>query len=444
MYWRLRDLVRAGAAAGLLLALAGPATRAQEPIDEPLPGSSMMGETIDLLRAQRSGTIEVQARGAGNARVDLRIRNTSTRRLHVVIPPGLVASSAAGQFQSMGLGTPTQNPEAFGRFESPAPVGDAPGFRSVPVSGPSDGNAVTVPAGQEIKLGLPAVCLNYGMPDPKPSNRFELMDVAEYSNDARSQKALRSLATLGTGRRVAQVVMWHVANGLSVQQISRVAPKVANKWELALADRFIEALDASTAGELVDSAYLTANRVFLRVQSEGDLAEDADRLAEALDGSLLFGLPVRTLRGKDEQPTASASALSLVVTLADSDASQTTGRVAVHGLTRDRQWVNGGSAKLAMDVPVSSLDGAMLASAVETAVTSQFVKVRRVGSGEGTTRVKVENGLPLTIASLMLETSVEGGATVPFEGVGVAPLRSVELVIPAAEGRVETLEFNGL
>lgn len=442
MNWRLRDLVRAGAAAGLLFAMAGPMLRAQEPADT-FPSSSMLGETIDILRAQRTGALEVEARGAGNDRVELRLRNQSSRRLHVVIPPGLVASSSSGQFQSMGIGSPSNRPDAFGRFESPS-TGSTPGFRSIPVSAASsNGEAVTVPPGQEVALGLPAVCLNFGLPDPKPSNRFDLMDVAEYTADPRIQKALRSLATIGTGRRVAQVVMWHVSNGLTVPQIAKAAPKVANQWELALADRFIEALDASTADGLVDPAYLIANRIFVRVQADGELAPEADRLADSLRGSSLFGLPVEVIWGKDE-PVASGPALSLVVTLVGSSESQTTGRIAVHGLGRDRQWTNGGSAKLSIDVPTSSLDGSMLASSIDQAVASQFVKVRRVGSADGSSRFRVENGLPLTIASLTFDASGDGGALVPFDAVGLSPLRSGEVLVPSDAVQIESISFNGL
>lgn len=442
MNWRLRDLVRAGAAAGLLLAMAGPMLRAQEPADS-FPGSSVLGETIDILRAQRSGALEVEARGAGSDRVELRLRNQSNRRLHVVIPPGLVASSASGQFQSMGIGSPSNRPDAFGRFETPS-TDTTPGFRSVPVSAASStGESVTVPPGQEVALGLPAVCLNFGMPDPKPSNRFDLMDVAEYTADPRVQKALRSLATIGTGRRVAQVVMWHVSNGLSITQIAKAAPKLANSWELALADRFVEALDASTADGLVDPAYLIANRVFVRVQADGELAGEAARLADSLSGTRLFGLPVEVVRGKDE-PVASGPALSLVVTLVGSSDSKTTGRIAVHGLGRDRQWTNGGTAKLSIDVPSSSLDGSMLAASLDQAVASQFVKVRRVGSADGSSRFRVENGLPLTIASLTLDASEDGGALVPFDAIGLSPLRSGEVLVPSDAVRIESVSFNGL
>jgi hypothetical protein len=441
MNWRLRDLVRAGAAAGLLFALAGPSARAQEPLELP-PGPAMLGETIDILRAQRAGDLAVDARGAGNDRVELTLRNTSARRLHVILPPGLVASAASGQFQSMGLGSPSNQPEAFGRFDSVSPAG-LPGFQSIPVSGGSNAQAVTVPSGEEVSVSLPAVCLNYGLPDPKPSNRFELMEVSEYSPDPRVQKALRSMATFGTGRRVAQVVMWNVCNGLAIPQIERLAPKVANKWELALADRFVEALDASTSGELVDPAYLTSARVFVRVQGEGELSSEADRLADSLEGSRILGLPARVVRGQDE-PIASGPALYLIVTLSSTTDALTAGRIAVHGVGRDRDWSNGGSAKLAIDAPASSVDALMLSSAVDRSVASKFVTVRSLGASDAGTRLVVENGLPMTIAGLSMETAVGGGALVFFDSIGVGPLRSAEVVVPATGGRVDSLELNGL
>ena len=441
MMWRLRDLVRAGAAAGLLFATVGPACRAQEPSDAP-PDASMLGRTVDILRAQQSGDLAVDARGAGDARVALRLRNTSGGRLHVVIPPGLVASAGVGQggFQSMGLGAPSNRPEAFGRFEG---ADAATGFRSVPPAPEPSAEAITIPAGTEISLQVPAVCLNFGLSDPTPSDRFELMDVADFTPDARVRKALRSLATLGTDRRVAQVVMWSVCNGYTLPQLANLTPKTANRWEFALADRFIEALDSSSGEELVDPAYLLAGRVYVRVQGDGALASQADALASTFDDATLFGLSTRAVRGQDV-PTASGPALYLVVTLTSSSESQTAGRVAVHGMARDGEWINGGTAKLMIEAPSTSMDGLILASAVEGVVARQFVAVRRVASTESGARFVVENGLPLTIAGLTLEAAEDGGAPFTVDALGVGPMRTAEVVVPASDLRVDRLELNGL
>lgn len=438
---RLRGLVRAGAAAGLIASLIGGRAFAQEPA-EPLPDAAMIGETVELLEAARVGELEVAARGAGSEAVTVQIRNTSGRRLHVVIPPGLVAAAGSGQFQSMGLGLPSNRPDAFGRFESPGNPGT--GFRSIaPTTTPTD--AVTVPAGQEVTLKVPGVCLNLGLPDPTARDRFRLMDVADYSPDPRVQRALRSLGTLGTDRRVAQVVMWHVCNGYSLAQIAKVTPKTANRWELALADRFIEALDASTAPGLVDPAYLTEGRVFVRVQGEGALAADADRLNEALDGLYLLGLPSRSVRGQ-EVPTASGPALYLIVTLGSSNDGLTAGRVAVHGMARDGEWVNGGTAKLAIEADAVALDGPAFASELDRAIARQFVSVRKVKTGEAGTVLRVENGLPLTIAGLVLDASKDGDgtATVPVDAIGLGPLRHAFTTVQAEGATAARVVLNGL
>ncbi len=71
--------------------------------------------TVAILEAEKAGDIAVSVRGQGEDRVKFSITNRSSRRLNVVIPPGLVASSTPGQtMQSMGLGSVTSNPGRFG------------------------------------------------------------------------------------------------------------------------------------------------------------------------------------------------------------------------------------------------------------------------------------------------------------------------------------------
>ena len=86
------------------------------------------------------------------------------------------------------------------------------------------------------------------------------MDVDEYSSNPRVRKALRSLATYGTSLGVAQAVMWRVCNDLPFETMAEQTGKVMNIHEIALAARFVEALDASSTGELVDPAALVRAR----------------------------------------------------------------------------------------------------------------------------------------------------------------------------------------
>ena len=130
MLWRSLSLVRAWSAAGLLSVVSAGLVHAGDP-SEPVPSRDSVSETIKVLDGQKSGDLAIEARGRGQSQVHLSIRNTSKKKLNVVLPPGLVAASGVGQLQSMGLGSPKNRPGGFGQFSG----GDAGGvgFRSVAI-----------------------------------------------------------------------------------------------------------------------------------------------------------------------------------------------------------------------------------------------------------------------------------------------------------------------
>src|SRR3954463_10578396 len=141
MLWRHLCLVRAWSAAGLVTGLltfgAAPApAQTSGPADpeKSTPPAEVVTETVDLLKASKAGDLEVTARGQGQERVHLTIRNTGTKRLNVVLPPGMVAASTTGQggrgLQSMGLGSISNRPGSFGQFRGIP----AEGLKSVPVN----------------------------------------------------------------------------------------------------------------------------------------------------------------------------------------------------------------------------------------------------------------------------------------------------------------------
>ena len=57
---------------------------------------------VNLLDAARDGLISVQAEGRGDGRMTVSITNRSQRQLRIVLPPGIIAQSATGQFGGMG------------------------------------------------------------------------------------------------------------------------------------------------------------------------------------------------------------------------------------------------------------------------------------------------------------------------------------------------------
>lgn len=455
MLWRHLCLVRAWSAAGLvsgLLVLGTTSATAQtaspaDPESTPPPAAAAT-ETVDLLKADRAGTLSVTARGQGQDRVRLTIRNTSGKRLNVVIPPGLVASATASQpggrgggLQSMGLGLFSNRPGSFGLFQG----GSTQGFQSVSITdSDSPRSAVTVPAGESLDFTIPAVCLNYGLATPTPRNVFKLMDVEEYTQDVRVRKALRSLCLLGTSQGVAQAVMWNVCNDLPFETMVAEAGKVMNVEEIGLAARFVAAVDDSES-DLVDPVTLASGRMFVRVQGSGPLAADARRLNDQLRNYRLLGLPVQTLADEELPVTATVPALYVRLVLTESKVGETRGRILVSVCTADDRWVPLGKAAFHDTSSLAVLDGGALSRSLDRALASAFVTVKPAHRSVGSTTLKVENHLPFTLRSVAVKAGGSAGApTVPFDSVGVGPARSALLPIQAASAVIERVELNGL
>ncbi|MGO9469348.1 MAG: hypothetical protein ACLQVF_34945 [Isosphaeraceae bacterium] len=462
MLWRHHCLVRACLASGLVVGLMfiGGSFAAAQTKDttafapEPsAPPVDVPTATVDLLEAGRAGDLNVVAKGQGQDRVHLTLHNRSTRRLNVVIPPGLVAASAVGQggagggrgggFQSMGLGSVSNREGAFGEFRgTDAPP---PGLQSIAATEAAFSRHVAVPVGETIELSIPAVCLNYGVTSPTPRDTFKLMDVADYSISPRVRKALRSLATYGTSQGVAQAVMWHVCNDLSFDEMALQAGKVMNLQQVALAARFVAELDASGTEELVDAAALSRNRIFVQVLGEGPLGADARRLSRQLDGVLLLGMPIQ-LVDSDQPPASGAPSLYLRVILTDSKTGETSGRILASSCSEPNAWLPLGKAAFRDPSSVAVLDGAGLARAIDRAVAGAFVTVKPARRSVGSTTLRVENRLPFTVTGLTVKAGTSSGSpAVPFQGVGVGPNRWVLLPIQAATASlVERVEANGL
>jgi hypothetical protein len=459
MFRRHLFLVRACSAAGLFCALMylgesiaaaqkpAPAAIAAEPSAPPV---AVPSETVDVLQATKAGDLSVLARGQGQEKVHLTIRNSTARRLNVIIPPGLVAAAKVAQgggaggrgMQSMGLGSVTNREGAFGGFQS----SDAPGgLRSISVTAESRTPSVAVPVGESVDLMIPAVCLNYGKPSPTTRDKLTLMDVDDYTSDPRVRKALRSLAMTGTSHGVAQAVMWRLCNDLPFELMAQQAGKVMNLPEIALAARFVDTLDESSSSDLVDRSTLSAARIFARVEGDGRLASTADRLNGELGGVRVLGMPVQVAT-TNELPAARAPALAVKVILSEAKTGETRGLIVVSSCLEPESWTPLGKVAFRENSSMSVLDGAALARAMDRAISSAFVTIKPVRRSTGSTTFKVENRLPFTISELVIRAGSSSGApSVPFQAVGIGPARSGLLPIQAATASlVEHVELNGL
>ena len=472
MQWRRHlKMVRACSAAGLLLTASlgrGAIAQGDEPATRPDPKAGI--EQINVIEAEKTGAIGILAKGDGADKVRFSVHNKTDRRLKVILPPGLIASSGAvgqqplggggaggagggGAFQSMGLGAPGNLPGGFGTFTpikpakpiqatQPSPGSDA-GFRSVPAAGPEskDNEGIVIPAGQTVSFTLPSVCLNYGVRTPESRDRFHLMDVNDYTADPRARKTLRGLATIGTSRMVAQAVVWHVFNGLGLQQLAMQDVEPFNAHELALAARIVEAIDAGGPDSPLDPNTLRRGRILARIHGESGLEKQAAKLAEELEGRSILGLPVDIVSDA-ARPYSSAPALFVDINLTSTKPGKTFGRLNVLAANLSGGWNKLGGTPFAADSAIDQLSGETLAKGVDHAIAVNFVNAKFVRRTSGTTTFRIENKLPFSLSTVVFGTGREG-ANVTLEGLGVGPLRASQTVVPAAKAVIERVELNG-
>lgn len=456
MPWRKLRLVRAVTAAGLVsCSMLG--VSAAEP-REPVPGAGADADaaTVGVLDAQKSGDLSVDVRGHGPDRVQVKLRNTTGRRLRVVLPPGLVAATATGQgpgggggaggLQNMGLGGVLNGAGGFGQFQGGGNGAAQGGLRSIPPAAPATtGPEVVVPAGQQVDFDVPAVCLNFGKATPTPRDHFRLVDVDDYSSDARVRRALRSLAGMGTSHGTAQAAMWRICNDVPFETMLVKGEKLINPAEVALAARFVDAVDRS-AGATVDPAYLNEARLFVAVRGDGLLAKDAARLAREVDGLRILGLNARVVDGS-EAPRPAGPALWLDLALTAGVSGETRAQVAVrsHSDLAGASWEDLGRVELRDAASASAVDGGSLARLLDRSVAGAFVSARPASRSVGSTAVRIENRLPFTLGGVTVKAGRSAGAPlVSLPGLGIGPGRSGVAAVQASGVSVEQVELNGL
>ena len=82
------------------------------------------------------------------------------------------------------------------------------------------GGAFSVPAEKTKVLKITTVCLEHGKKEPSSRMAYKLVALDTFSTDPKLQVILASLGRGELSQKVAQAATWHVANGLSWDQLA--------------------------------------------------------------------------------------------------------------------------------------------------------------------------------------------------------------------------------
>lgn len=187
----------------------------------PLVGQEQgLASEVLVFDAVASGKVEVRVVPRDAHQVTLLVRNTTAGVLQVRIPGVLAAVPVLPEPGSISARNPQQQTQALGiGYSDPAEARKSTsGGGSVPAV--HRGGVFSVSPGKVVRKTFKSVCLQYGIPEPGPRNKYKLAPVSEVvSNDMVSQ--LLGYLT-PANQRVVQLAAWHLNNKMSWEQLAQV------------------------------------------------------------------------------------------------------------------------------------------------------------------------------------------------------------------------------
>ncbi len=419
--------------------LASLAARAEEPTAKPAPKPAPI-PGVSLLDALQAGAVAVDTEGTGDGRMAITVANQTSRKLRVILPPGLVASGATGQFGGMGgMGGGGMGGSMGGGMGGGGGMmgGMGGGFRSVP---PTDLPDATLKPGQTRRLLTRVVSLNPPATDggvlmPQAGEKLVIGDITQISIDPRIRKALCRLAADKAPETVAQLVLWNVAGRLDWGLIAQASGGWANPQELALARQFVERLDSLPEGE--------SGQLFVEVAAlEAGHEALAGEMSQLLGTRLILGL--RAASGVPSKPSGPSVGCKVQLV---GEGGHPEALVRVAESDGHREWKTMG--KFSLPVPLDSAGkpdmaafGDKLAEGILTRlVRVKLIKGRKSLEGLTTYTVQVDNASPLILNGVSMIGSLAKPSEPPryLLGVALPPQRSLQF--PISPG---TVEANGL
>jgi hypothetical protein len=195
---------------------------------------------VELFDAIDAGQVRTAVVADGFSQMTLRVFNVTPTPLRIAVPEvfaalpvarqqaqktlqqqGVPDSLAYGYAQnfggSQGLGGSLAGPwsQQTGQVAAVPDASDA-GDRQAP------GRVWLVPPGAPIQFRVPCFCLEYGKPDPNRRIPYQLTRLTDLNGSPAVRELLERFGQGGCEQRVAQLAVWHVANGVPWAMLARL------------------------------------------------------------------------------------------------------------------------------------------------------------------------------------------------------------------------------
>lgn len=174
-----------------------------------------------MLAAEQAGLVSVRYIPNDSRSAQIVVTNRSDRPLTLRLPEAFAGVPVLAQFPGGmgGFGAQGMNVGGFAAANVPQAAAGA----GVPNGGPGLGAAggfQSLPPERTRTVRVPTVCLEYGKPEPTPRVAYQLVPLASRSTDPRLPMVLQGLASGEVSQKVAQAATWHIASGLTWDQLA--------------------------------------------------------------------------------------------------------------------------------------------------------------------------------------------------------------------------------
>ena len=176
-------------------------------------------EVHDVLAAESAGLVTVKYIANDSRSAQIVVTTRSDRPLTLRLPEQFAGVPVLAQMGGNGGGQAGFGAGGIGA--APQSTGGAgPQNQGMNIGGAQGGGMFSLPPEKTRVVKVTTVCLEHGKPEPSPLRSYKLVELASYSNDPRLAELMTSIGKGEVSQKVAQAAAWHIANGLTWDQLA--------------------------------------------------------------------------------------------------------------------------------------------------------------------------------------------------------------------------------
>jgi hypothetical protein len=184
-------------------------------------------EEVELFAAIDAGQLSVKLIPKDSKQCTVMVENKTDRPLTVRLPAAFVGVPVLAQFEG-GLDGGGRRGGGYdgGGYGGTQAFGGGwggGGWGGGGWGGGWGGGAWNIPPQKVATFKLDTVCLEYGKPDPRPQVTYQIKRIEEFTDNKAVHEVVRALAAGVVPQRIAQLAAWHLANGVTWEELASQA-----------------------------------------------------------------------------------------------------------------------------------------------------------------------------------------------------------------------------